>query len=91
MASSDNKGIGTINFIDQEIHKLCPYFRLNKLSLRPDKNKYLLICPDNISNMHGPKFYFNRKNNNDNMDPNLIHELHPVANTDKIPAIKYLP
>jgi len=77
------------DFVNTELHKLCTYFRLNKLSLHPDKTKYLLISHNNSKPPEHLHLYLNNNNNN-STDPLLISTLSCVKSTDKIPAIKYL-
>jgi hypothetical protein len=76
------------SFVNTEFQKLCNYFRLNKLSLHPEKTKYLLITNQQtpIANLD---LFINNNNPNEN-DPSRIHLLSKVTSSDKIPAIKYL-
>jgi hypothetical protein len=67
---------------------LCNYFRENKLSLHPDKTKYLLISPTPNVNITR-KFFINNNNPNQNEAKNIF-ELQRVNQTDKVPAVKYL-
>jgi len=77
------------NTVNTELHKLCTYFRLNKLSLHPDKTKYLLISHNSSTPPDDLQLYLN--NNNDDLnDPALITTLSRVTSTDNTPAIKYL-
>lgn len=76
------------DFVNTEFHKLCAYFRRNKLSLHPDKTKYLLISPNSNLNCDR-KIFINNNNNNEN-DQVKIFELQRVTNNDQTPAIKYL-
>jgi hypothetical protein len=77
------------DFVNNKFQNLCTYFRDNKLSLHPDKTKYLLISPtQNV--ICDRKIYINTGNiNNDEHDQQKIIELHRVTPNDKIPAIKY--
>jgi hypothetical protein len=87
--TASHENIDTLyDYVNTEFQKLCYYFRQNKLSLHPDKTKYLLITPS-------PNFLCDRKlfinNNNPNQnDTKNIYVLQRVTQTDKIPAIKYL-
>jgi hypothetical protein len=72
-----------------EIQKLCTYFRSNKLSLHPDKTKYLFISHSNANLSQDHQIFINN-NNLPNTDPTLIFPLSRVTEKDKIPAIKYL-
>jgi hypothetical protein len=76
------------DFVNNEFQKLCNFFRENKLSLHPDKTKYLLISPTSSANCNR-KIFINNNNINQN-EASRIFELHRVTPSDKIPAIKYL-
>ncbi len=45
-----------------EFNKLCTYFRVNKLSLHPDKTKYLLITYNNAPTNHNHRILINNNN-----------------------------
>ncbi len=76
------------DFVNIEFQKLCTYFRENKLSLHPDKTKYLLISP--TTNINCDRKIFINNNNSNERDQHKIFELQRVTPNDKIPAIKYL-
>jgi hypothetical protein len=78
-----------INIANQEFQKVCKYFRKNKLSLHPDKTKYIIISNSRIVHDTPTKIFINN-NNVDQNDPLLIHEIKRVLPTDNVPAIKYL-
>jgi Reverse transcriptase (RNA-dependent DNA polymerase) len=72
-----------------EFQKVCKYFRMNKLSLLPDKTKYIIVS--NSKKIHAtPSKIFINNNNLDQNEPSLIHEIVRVLPTDETPAIKYL-
>ena len=75
--------------VNSELHKLCHYFRLNKLSLHPDKTKYLLFSFNNTPPPANLLLFLNNNNPNES-DPSLISTLSRVTSSDKVPAIKYL-
>jgi hypothetical protein len=77
------------SLVNNELHKLCTYFRTNMLSLHPDKTKFLLISPSNLPVPQNLKIFINN-NNQDENNPSRIHELSCVSSSDKTPAIKYL-
>jgi hypothetical protein len=76
------------DYVNTEFQKLYYYFRQNKLSLHPDKTKYLLISlsPNITCNK---KLFIDNNNPNQNDDQNIF-VLQRVTQNDKIPAIKYL-
>jgi hypothetical protein len=76
-----------VQFVNSEFRKICNYFRLNKLSLHPDKTKFMLIS--NSKNSPVVSIFINNNNLNQT-DPSNIFQLSQVFSTDQIPAIKYL-
>ncbi len=86
--SSDNYD-ELFNHVNTEFNKLCIYFQINKLSLHPDKTKYLLISHNNVPTEPQHQIFINNNNLVEN-DNNKIFKLNRVTNSDKNPAIKYL-
>jgi hypothetical protein len=87
--TASHENIDTLyDYVNTEFQKLCYYFRQNKLSLHPDKTKYLLITPS--PNLFCDRKLFINNNNPNQNDIKNIYELQRVTQTDKIPAIKYL-
>jgi len=78
-----------LTFVNEEFQKICQYFRKNKLSLHPDKTKYMIISNSKNVQTLKTSIYINNNNLNQN-DQLLVRELSRVNTTDKIPAIKYL-
>jgi hypothetical protein len=74
---------------NSEFQKVCSYFRMHRLSLHPDKNKYMIISNASNVNAYQTHLFINNNNLGQN-NPNLIHEIKRVRSTDDIPAIKYL-
>ena len=80
------------NLISQanlEFQKVCTFFRQNKLSLHPDKSKYLIISNSLFSlDLLQPIVI----NNNDvgSLNPSPCLPLTLVKSSDHFPAIKYL-
>jgi hypothetical protein len=74
---------------NSELKKLCTYFRANKLSLHPDKTKYLVITYNNVTLSETHTIHINNNNTGEN-DPNRIFKLHRISDIDSVPAIKYL-
>ena len=72
-----------------EFKKICTYFRQNKLSLHPDKTKYLIISSSQLAHSTQTKIFVNNNNINETND-DLIHEIERIHSNDKVPAIKYL-
>jgi hypothetical protein len=74
---------------NSEFQKVCSYFRMHKLSLHPDKTKYMIISNASNVNEFQSHLFINNNNLGQN-NPNFIHEINRVRSTDDIPAIKYL-
>jgi hypothetical protein len=72
-----------------EFQKICKYFRSNKLSLHPDKTKYIIISSSRLVHDTPTEIFINNNNLGHN-DPGLIHEIKRVLPSDNVPAIKYL-
>jgi hypothetical protein len=74
---------------NREFNKVCTYFRIHKLSLHPDKTKYMIVSNAVNASAYQSHLFINN-NDPDQNSPNLIHEIKRVRITDDIPAIKYL-
>jgi len=89
LVAEDNDIQRLITTVNTEFQKVCQFFRENKLSLHPDKTKYLIIS--NSTAIQNMDISVKIDNNNSNCNlPSLIHEIIRVKNSDPIPAIKYL-
>ncbi len=87
--TASHEDIDTLHdYVNTEFQKLCYYFRQNKLSLHPDKTKYLCISPSPNTTCNKKLFIDN--NNPNQKDIHNIFELQRVTQYNKIPAIKYL-
>jgi hypothetical protein len=76
-----------VQHVNDEFKKVCNYFRLHKLSLHPDKTKFMIISNAKVSPV--VPIFINNNNSNQN-EPANIFRLKQVFNTDDVPAIKYL-
>ena len=88
-ASGDNL-LELNEYVNTEFHKICTYFRLNKLSLHPDKTKFIVISNSAVANTFDFKIYISNSNTNYNDPLATKIEISKVTKADKIPAIKYL-
>jgi hypothetical protein len=87
LAAEDDDIVNLVERVNTEFQKVCKYFRLHKLSLHPDKTKFMLISNAKVS----PSVLVNINNNNDDQnDRSNIFPLSQVFSTDQVPAIKYL-
>jgi len=89
LSNSSNSLDELFTTANTEFHKLCTYFRRNKLSLHPDKTKFLLITHTNTALQPHHKLFINN-NNSAETHPHNIIELSRISDTDPLPAIKYL-
>jgi hypothetical protein len=74
---------------NSEFQKVCRYFRMNKLSLHPDKTKFLIISNSTIVRDTPASIYINNNKPGQN-NANLIYEIKRINIQDSVPAIKYL-
>jgi hypothetical protein len=72
-----------------EFQKICKYFRANKLSLHPDKTKYIVISNSRFVHETVTEISINNNNVGQN-DNQLIHVIQRILPSDNVPAIKYL-
>jgi Reverse transcriptase (RNA-dependent DNA polymerase) len=78
-----------ITNVNTELQKVCNYFRQNKLSLHPEKTKFIVIS--NSKNIADYPFnIFINNNNGEQNVQSLIYPLKRVNHNDTVPAIKYL-
>ena len=89
LAESSNDLVQLFSTVNSEFHKLCTYFRRNKLSLHPAKTKFLLITHNNAIISPDLKIFINNNNSNENLTGNII-EIGRITSEDTVPAIKYL-
>jgi len=78
-----------IYYVNLEFRKMCTYFRLNMLSLHPDKTKYMIITSNPQVQKTQFDIYINDNNSNQNLS-HLIKKICRVTTEDPVPAVKYL-
>jgi len=78
------------NYINVEFHKICTYFRKNKLSLHPDKTKFILFTNNTVVANTDFKIYISNSNLHFNDLNATRYEISRVKKEDDVPAIKYL-
>ena len=76
--------------INTEFHKICNYFRKNKLSLHPDKTKFIVFSSNQATIDSEFKIFISNSNLNYNDLTANRFEISRVKKDDKLPAIKYL-
>jgi hypothetical protein len=78
-----------ISFVNAEFHKICTYFRQNKLVLHPEKTQFALFS--NSRDVRDCEISIFANNNNSGFnDPSLCTPLERVHSLSRIPAIKFL-
>ncbi len=81
-----NSNITTlVNLVNTEFKIICEFFRSNKLSLHHGKTNFILFTKQKFKDPI--KIYCN--NNNEN-EPNLIHEITQITVNSATPAAKFL-
>ena len=86
LLNHDNLKILTVT-VNEELQKVCEYFRINKMVLHPEKTKLMLFSRG--AGGEDPALYCNNNNTDQNL-PYLISVLGRVTSTDATPAIKFL-
>jgi len=78
-----------IQTVNQEFYKVVSFLRMHKLSLHPDKTKFMIFSNSpQVKNMEiNIAINFNNLNEN---HPTLISSITPVTQDDEIPAIRFL-
>ena len=74
---------------NKEFYKVCTFFRENKLSLHPDKTKYIIISSSQTVQNSKTKIVVNNNNTDQNED-DFLQEIERIYSHSKVPAIKYL-
>ncbi len=85
--SHDNLDI-LIEKVNLEFKKICDFFRANKLSIHPDKTKFILFSTKNTNN-HVINILCNN-NNDDQNTPELITPIEQITSNSSTPAVKFL-
>ena len=76
--------------MNADLKKICDWFRLNELSIHPDKSKFM-IFNKNESSIDWDNISINLNFNNDGSnDENLIKKLGYINSESTIPAVKFL-
>jgi Reverse transcriptase (RNA-dependent DNA polymerase) len=78
-----------INTANREFQKVCKYFRMNKLSLHPEKTKYIIVSNSRIVHETPTNLFINNNNPGEDDQGKKI-EILRILPSDNIPAIKYL-
>ena len=79
-----------ITILNSELWKICTWFRANKLSLHPEKTKFMIFTQKENNICFEELNICLNYNNPDENNPDLIKKLNYVNSKSKIPAIKFL-
>jgi hypothetical protein len=91
LSDSDNDIQTLISRVNTEFRKITHYFRINKLSLHPDKTKFILFSTNKtVINLDIELFINNNSPGVVHENPNLIHRMERVDVNSKIPAMRFL-
>ncbi|MFN9979891.1 MAG: RNA-directed DNA polymerase, partial [bacterium] len=77
-------------FVNTEFQKIVHYFRLNKLSLHPDKTKFLIFSNSHLVRENPPQIFANYHNLSGVQKPELIIPIENANANSIVPAIRYL-
>jgi hypothetical protein len=78
-----------VEFVNSEFHKICTYFRQNKLVLHPGKTLFALFSNSRDARECSISIFVNN-NNQGSHDPSLCIPIERVQNTSNVPAVKFL-
>ena len=79
-----------IPILNGELWKICTWFRANKLSLHPEKTKFMIFTRNESQICYEELNICLNYNNPDESNPDLIKKLNYINSKSKIPAIKFL-
>jgi hypothetical protein len=88
LLSSHNDLNHLVNFVNIEFQKIVHYFRAHKMSLHPEKTKFMLFSNSPNANLVPTLLYINNNNVGEN-SLNLI-PIEQITSLSKTPAIKFL-
>ena len=77
-------------FVNEQLHHICTYFRLNRLALHPKKTQYILFSKSPEAKNTDLVLYLNNNNFNVEENINLKNSLVRVLGSEDDPAIKFL-
>jgi hypothetical protein len=77
-------------FVNNEFHKIVYYFRKNRLSLHPDKTKFMIFSNTLAAKKEPPKIFANYNNLSGVQSAELLYPIENVTVSSPIPAIRYL-
>jgi len=91
LSDSDSDIQTLISRVNTEFRKITHYFRINKLSLHPEKTKFMLFSTNKtVINLDIELFINNNSPGVVHENPNLIHRMERIDLNSKIPAMRFL-
>jgi hypothetical protein len=91
LSDSDSDIQTLISRVNTEFRKITHYFRINKLSLHPEKTKFMLFSTNKtVINLDIELFINNNSPGVVHENPNLIHRMERIDSNSKIPAMRFL-
>ncbi len=79
-----------INFVNVEFKKITDYFRKNRLSLHPDKTKFVVFSQSRNIDYDACRLIINNNNDDDIEVRELIRPIGRISGNDIDPAIRFL-
>jgi hypothetical protein len=77
-------------FVNSEFQKVVYYFRKNRLSLHPEKTKFMIFSNSVNVKKDPPQIFANYNNLNGPEDANLVYPIENITVNSTVPAIRYL-
>jgi hypothetical protein len=79
-----------VEFVNNEFHKVVYYFRKNRLSLHPEKTKFMVFSNSLAAKKEPPKIFANYNNFSGPQNVDLLYPIENVTSNSSVPAIRYL-
>jgi hypothetical protein len=76
--------------VNIEFQKVCDFFRSNKLSLHPEKTKFMIFTSNANVKKQNISIFCNNNNANTNQNPSLIFSLQQIGRDDENSTIRFL-
>ena len=89
LASGKNL-VELFNFVNEQLHLICTFFRINRLALHPKKTQYILFTKSQDAKSTNLSLYLNNNNPNTVDDVHLKIPITRVHGSENDPAIKFL-
>ncbi len=78
------------DFVNTEFQKVCEFFRSNRLSLHPEKTKFMLFTSNPLLKSCELDIVCNNNNLNMHQEPDHIFPIKQVKQKDDNPSIRFL-